>query len=78
MGREILGDDHTGIDFVCLNDNTGIVIFRIAIPVLTSDVTMTVLVLLFFLITIPVLTSFVAMTVPVPVKNYMREQNNQL
>ncbi len=45
MGREIFGDDHTGIDFEHLNDSTGTVIFRIAIPVLTSDVTMTVLVL---------------------------------
>jgi hypothetical protein len=65
MGREIVGDDHTGIDFERLNDSTGTVIFRIAILVLTTDVTMTVLVLLFFLITIPVLTSLVAMTVPV-------------
>jgi hypothetical protein len=64
-GREIVGDDHTGIDFEHLNDSTGTVIFRIAIPVLTTDVTMTVLVLLFFLITIPVLMSLVAMTVPV-------------
>ncbi len=77
-GREIFGDDHTGIDFIRLNDSTGTVIFRIAIPVLMSDVTMTVLVLLFFLITIPVLTSFIAMTVPVPVKNYMQEQKSQL
>jgi hypothetical protein len=45
MGREILGDDHTGIDFERLDDSTSTVIFRIAIPVLTSDVTMTVLVL---------------------------------
>jgi hypothetical protein len=44
MGREIFGDDHTGIDFERLNDSTGTVIFRIAIPVLMSDVTMTVLV----------------------------------
>ncbi len=44
-GREIFGDDHTGIDFERLDDSTGTVIFRIAIPVLTSDVTMTVLVL---------------------------------
>jgi hypothetical protein len=48
-----------------LDDSTGTVIFQIAIPVLTIDVTMTVMVLLFFLITIPVLTSLVAMTVPV-------------
>jgi hypothetical protein len=65
MGREIVGDDHTGIDFECLDDSTGTVIFRIAIPVLTTNITMTVLVLLFFLITIPVLTSLVMMTVPV-------------
>ncbi len=66
MGREIVGDDHTSIDFERLNDSTGTVIFRIAIPVLTTDVTMTVLVLLFFfLIIIPVLMSLVAMTVPV-------------
>ncbi len=65
MGREIVGDDHTGIDFKCLNDSTGTVIFRIAIPVLMTDVIMTVLVLLFFLITIPVLMSLVAMTAPV-------------
>jgi hypothetical protein len=65
MGREIVGDDHTSIDFERLNDSTGTVIFRIAIPVLMTGVTMTVLVLLFFLITIPVLTSLVAMTVPV-------------
>ena len=45
MGREILGDDHTGIDFERLDDSTGTVIFWIAILVLTSDVTMTVLVL---------------------------------
>jgi hypothetical protein len=45
MGREILGDDHTGFDFERLNDSTGTVIFWIAILVLTSDVTMTVLVL---------------------------------
>jgi hypothetical protein len=64
MGREIVGDDHTGIDFERLNDSTGTVIFLIAIPVLMTDVTMTVLVLLFFLITIPVLTSLVTMTVP--------------
>jgi hypothetical protein len=44
-GREILGDDHTGIDFERYDDSTGTVIFRIAIPVLTSDATMTVLVL---------------------------------
>jgi hypothetical protein len=42
MVREIVGDDHTGIDFECLDDSTGTVIFRIAIPVLTTDVTMTV------------------------------------
>ncbi len=64
MGRVIVGDDHTSIDFERLNDNTGTIIFQIAIPVLTTDVTMTVLALLFFLITIPVLTSLVAMTVP--------------
>jgi hypothetical protein len=64
-GREIVGDDHTGIDFDRLNDSTRTVIFRIAIPVLTTDITMTVLVLLFFLITIPVLTSLVTMTLPV-------------
>jgi hypothetical protein len=64
-GRESVGDDHTGSDFERLNDSTGTVIFRIAILVLTTDVMMTVLVLLFFLITIPVLTSLVAMTVPV-------------
>jgi hypothetical protein len=62
-GREIVGDDHTGIDFERRDDRTGTVIFWIAILVLTTDVTMTVLVLLFFLITIPVLTSLVAMTV---------------
>jgi hypothetical protein len=45
MGREILGDDHTGIDFDRLDDSTGTVILQIAIPVLMSDVTMTVLVL---------------------------------
>jgi hypothetical protein len=45
MGREIVGDDHTGIDFKRLNDSTGTVIFRIAILVLTTDITMTVLVL---------------------------------
>ncbi len=45
MGREILGDDYTGIDFEHLDDSSGTVIFRIAIPVLTSDVMMTVLVL---------------------------------
>jgi hypothetical protein len=44
-GREIVGDDHTGIDFERLNDSTGTVIFWIAIPVLSSDITMTVLVL---------------------------------
>jgi hypothetical protein len=44
-GREILGDDHTGIDFEHLDDITGTVIFRIVIPVLTSDIMMTVLVL---------------------------------
>jgi hypothetical protein len=64
-GREIVGDDHTSIDLECLNDSTGTVIFRIAIPVLMTDITMTVLVLLFFLITIPVLMSLVAMTVPI-------------
>ncbi len=64
-GREIVRDDHTGIEFERLNDSTGTVIFQIAIPVLTTGVTMTVLVLLFFLITIPVLMSLVAMTVPV-------------
>jgi hypothetical protein len=65
MGREIVGDDHTGIDFKHLDDSTGTVIFQVAIPVPMTDVTMTVLVLLFFLITILVLTSLVAMTVPV-------------
>ncbi len=45
MGREIFGDDNTSIDFKHLGDSTGTVIFRIAIPVLTSDLTMTVLVL---------------------------------
>ncbi len=45
MGREILGDDHTGIDFERLDDSTGTIKFWIAIPVLTSDITMTVLVL---------------------------------
>jgi hypothetical protein len=34
MGREILGDDHTGIDFEHLDYSTGTVIFWIAIPVL--------------------------------------------
>jgi hypothetical protein len=66
MGREIVGDDHTGIDFERLDDSTGTVIFWIAIPVMMTDVTMTVLVLLYFLIGIPVLMSLVAMTVPVP------------
>jgi hypothetical protein len=61
MGREIFGDDHTNIDFEHLNDSTGTVIFRIAIPVVTSDVTMTVI----FWITIPEMTSYIAMTVPV-------------
>ncbi len=65
MGKEIVGDDHTGIDFERLDDSTGTVIFRIAIPVLMTDVTMTVLLLLFFLNIIPVLMSLVAMTVPV-------------
>jgi hypothetical protein len=64
MGREIFGDDHTGIDFERCNNITGIVIFWIAIPVLMSDVRMTVLVLLFFLITIREMASYVAMTVP--------------
>ncbi len=41
-GREIVGDDHTGIDFERLNDSTNTVIFWIAIPVLMTDVTMTV------------------------------------
>ncbi len=45
MRREIFGDDHTGIDFERLDDSTGIVIFRIAIPVLMSDFMMTVPVL---------------------------------
>ncbi len=45
MGREILGDDHNGIDFKHIDDSTGTVIFWIAIPVLTSDIMMTVLVL---------------------------------
>jgi hypothetical protein len=64
-GREIVGDDHTGIDFERLDDSTSTVIFWIAIPVLMTYVVMTVLVQSFFLITIPVLTSLVAMTVPV-------------
>ena len=34
MGREIFGDDHTGIDLERLDDSTGTVIFWIAIPVL--------------------------------------------
>jgi hypothetical protein len=45
MGREFFGGDHTGADIKRLNDTTGTVLFWITIPVLTSNVAMTVTVM---------------------------------